>query len=205
MKKDIQYFAELRKAYPKTMSKDQFYRVAHISKATALYLLSSGVLPCSDTGKKTRRYTIKTEDVIKYLVDRRIHPGRYTAPPGWYSGTAGKKKDMDDDRSLPSISELSRKELNQYKKYISLELSDYDDLMKISDVEIFTGYCSTTIIGWCNAGQLKFIQARGQYLIPKITFIDFLSSASFDKIKLKTVEHKLMIFDFFEEIENVNK
>ena len=36
------HFKEIKKQYPKTMSKDQLYRVAHISKATALYLLQSG-------------------------------------------------------------------------------------------------------------------------------------------------------------------
>lgn len=50
------HFKEIKKQYPKTMSKDQLYRVAHISKATALYLLQSGAIPCKDTGKKTRRY-----------------------------------------------------------------------------------------------------------------------------------------------------
>ena len=29
----------IRSAYPETISKDQFYRIAHISKATALHLL----------------------------------------------------------------------------------------------------------------------------------------------------------------------
>lgn len=200
MKKDVQYFAELRKTYPKTMSKDQFYRVAHISKATALYLLSSGVIPCKDTGKKTRRYTIKTEDVIKYLVDRRIHPNRYAAPPGWYSGTAGKKKKQEDDLPMRSIRELSRKEKNQFKKYLELELNDYDDLLKVKHIAEFTGYCSTTIIGWCNAEHLKYFSINGQYLIPKISFIEFLLSPVFDDIKIKTCEHKLLLCDFFEKI-----
>lgn len=58
MKKELAEFDNIRKAYPVTMNKDQFYRIANISKATALYLLSSGLVPCKDTGKKTRKYTI---------------------------------------------------------------------------------------------------------------------------------------------------
>lgn len=46
--------------------------MADISKATALYLLQSGAIPCKDTGKKTRRYAIKTDDVIEYLRQREI-------------------------------------------------------------------------------------------------------------------------------------
>ena len=37
-------YEEIKKAYPKTMSKDQFYKVAHISKATALFLLQTGLV-----------------------------------------------------------------------------------------------------------------------------------------------------------------
>ena len=33
----------IRRAYPETISKEQFYRIAHISKATALHLLQNGL------------------------------------------------------------------------------------------------------------------------------------------------------------------
>ncbi|MGM9647895.1 MAG: hypothetical protein ACI3YH_07180, partial [Eubacteriales bacterium] len=39
---------------PDVMNKDQFYRICHISKSTALHLLKSGKVPCEWTGKKTR-------------------------------------------------------------------------------------------------------------------------------------------------------
>ena len=38
--------------YPETISKEQLYQIAHISKATALHLLQNGLIPCKDTGKK---------------------------------------------------------------------------------------------------------------------------------------------------------
>ena len=53
--------------YPDSMTKDQFYRIAHISKRHAKYLLDSGLVPCHDSGKKTRRYTIQTRDVILWF------------------------------------------------------------------------------------------------------------------------------------------
>lgn len=79
----------IRRAYPETISKEQFYRIAHISKATALHLLQNGLVPCKDTGKKTRRYTIRTDDVITYLIDREIHPEKYGAPDHWYRDRSG--------------------------------------------------------------------------------------------------------------------
>ena len=49
---------------PETITKDQFYRICHISKQTARFLLQSGKVPCKYSGKRTRCYTIKKNDVI---------------------------------------------------------------------------------------------------------------------------------------------
>lgn len=52
MTENLKYYEAIRKEYPETISKDQFYRIAHISKATALHLLQHDLVPCKDTGKK---------------------------------------------------------------------------------------------------------------------------------------------------------
>ena len=59
---------------PDIITKDQLYRICHISKSTARYLLQSGKIPCYYTGKQTRCYQIKKEDVIAYLEDRKVFP-----------------------------------------------------------------------------------------------------------------------------------
>ena len=89
MTENLKYYEAIRREYPETISKDQFYRIAHISKATALHLLQHGLVPCKDTGKKTRRYTIRTDDVIFYMIDRELHPEVYHAPDNWYQGRSG--------------------------------------------------------------------------------------------------------------------
>lgn len=71
--------------YPDSMTKDQFYRIAHISKRHAKYLLDSGLVPCHDSGKKTR-------DVVTFLCDREDNPDKYKAPKGLYIGNSGKAK-----------------------------------------------------------------------------------------------------------------
>lgn len=69
--------------YPNGMTKDQFYRVARINKQHAKYLLDSGLVPCTNTGKKTRKYHIATHDVITYLCDREDNPEKYKVPTGY--------------------------------------------------------------------------------------------------------------------------
>ncbi len=40
---------------PDVMNKDQFYRLCHISKSTALHLLKSGKVPCEWSGKVVQK------------------------------------------------------------------------------------------------------------------------------------------------------
>ncbi len=62
----------LYRLYPPVITKDQFYRICNISKKTAAHLLDNGLVPCISSGKKTRKYKIKLDDVIEYLEIRGI-------------------------------------------------------------------------------------------------------------------------------------
>ena len=44
MTESMKYYESIRRKYPETVSKNQFYQIAHISKATALHLLQNGLL-----------------------------------------------------------------------------------------------------------------------------------------------------------------
>lgn len=92
---------------PEVMNKEQFFRICHISKSTALHLLKSGKVPCEWSGKKTRCYKIRKEDVKAYLEERAIFPELYSAPKGWY-GThyvARLSKELPED-TLRQIARL---------------------------------------------------------------------------------------------------
>ena len=140
-------YEEIKKAYPKTMSKDQFYKVAHISKATALFLLQTGLVPCKDSKKKTRRYTIKTKDVISYMQERIVNPEKFRAADGWYLTRSGygKSKDTGKDKLMS----LTPEQCELLRQYFENELTDYNDLMTTHEFATFLGYCSKS--GYCSA------------------------------------------------------
>ena len=69
---------------PDIISKDLLYRLCHIGKAKAQYLLQNGLIPCEYTGKMTRCYKIKKEDVRTYLERRDQFPEDYSPPSRWY-------------------------------------------------------------------------------------------------------------------------
>lgn len=45
-------YSFLMKSYPEVVSKDQLYRICHISKQTAKYYLDNGLIPCVASKKK---------------------------------------------------------------------------------------------------------------------------------------------------------
>ena len=50
-------YNELRKEYPEVVSTSQIIKICHIGKRNATYLLQNNIIPCEDSGKKSRRYT----------------------------------------------------------------------------------------------------------------------------------------------------
>ena len=192
-----EYYEAIRKQYPETISKDQFYRIAHISKATALYLLQSGLVPCKDTGKKTRRYTIRTEDVIFYMIDREEHPEIFAAPENWYRGRSGRYTPCKAvEKKLDKLSGRDRKAL---QKYLETVLEQYNDLMTVPEVIEVIGYSDTSIHRWCHNKKLKAFKPSGSFRIPKISLIEFLiSQESFD-IKRKSWKHILLLENFVDQ------
>lgn len=145
MKTEFEYFEQLKKDYPDTMTKEQFYKAAHISKATALFLLQSGLVACKDSGKQTRRYTIKTNDVIAYLQDRILYPQKYAAPDGWYVGRSGygKRKSPGEFSMLTTLTEAQCEKL---KAYFMSEMSDLDDVLSVAQLADFLGYAPATVV-----------------------------------------------------------
>lgn len=148
---------------PDVMNKDQFYRLCHISKSTALHLLKSGKVPCEWTGKKTRCYKIKKEDVRAYLEERAVYPELYSAPRGWYGGhyVAKLSKELPEDV------------LRQMHNYYAKLLGKYKDVVTVQEIVTLTGYAKTTVNNWCNRGELKSFRKGQLFYIPKIFLIDF--------------------------------
>lgn len=162
---EYQYIFE---QYPIYMTKDQMYRICHISKKTCLFLLESGLVPCLDSGKKTRRFKIKTTDVIHYLEDRELHPEYYKPPEGYYK-----------QPHIPQPRVLSEHDLLVMRQFYEEELAPWPDVMTIKQVSAFTGYGKTSVERWCSKQYLKNFYIKRRYYIPKEFLVDFLASWRF--------------------------
>jgi len=158
-------YDELKRQYPPTISADQFRQICHISKRKATWLLENGVVPCKDSGKKTRRFTIYIDDVIKYLQARENDPDSVITPRGQF--TSGPKR-----RSSIPIEKLE----THLQTYWALR----PDTLTIQEIRRMTGYSERLIGEWVRSGRLVAVTKCSQYLIPKTALIEFLAAAQDD-------------------------
>ena len=180
----------IRKTYPKIISKDQVYRICHISKATALYLLQSGLIPCTNSGKKTRKYRVELEDVITYLQKREICPIEYKPPEGYYKDTS-----QPTNRHRRHI-HIPMKRISDARTYLEEKLRNYDEVMTTAQVSQFLGYSQKTVVSWHEKKETKSFMIKGRLMFPKEYLIDFIVSDRCNYISQKSNNHFVLIKEF---------
>lgn len=169
---------KLRRQYPEYITKDQMYRICHISKRTCLFLLESGLVPCHDSHNKTRRFKILLDDVIQYMQCREAHPDRYLPPAGYYKGNPGKRHTVKPLLRIRARS-LSEEECMIIRKYYENRLEEQPDVMTAWMISEFTGYGNSAVINWCKKGYLKSFFIGQKYQIPKEYLLDYLVSEKY--------------------------
>ena len=169
-------FAKIKANYPEKIGLEQMRVICHISKKTARYLLTSGLVPCMDTGKKTRQYIINTKDVITYLKKRQSQPEKFSAPTGYYSASwnkGGKPKTLTLREWANLDTAKSRK---KFQDFLTLKMQPCSDVMSVAEASRFTGYHHNTLTNWCHNGYIRYFEISGGYMIPKSCLLNFLLS-----------------------------
>ena len=113
------------------MNKDQFYRLCHISKSTALHLLKSGKVPCEWTGKKTRCYKIKKEDVLQQMHD-------------YYAKLLSKYKDVVTVQDVVALTGYAKTTANNWCNRGQLKSFRKGQLFYIPKTFLIDFFCSLT-------------------------------------------------------------
>ena len=192
---DKQTIDYLKSTSPDVITKDQFYRICHISKKTASYLLDSGLVPCTNSGKKTRKYKIRIDDVIAFLDAREKNPVAFKAPDKFYSGGAYNPYVINIER-LSKNKEILR-------TFLKNEIADYDDVISPAKVSEITGYSIKTVSLWCEKGKLKYFNIFNRVKIPKEYFLDFMISDEALLIAKKSRKHIYLMHDAIRYINEM--
>lgn len=177
----------LRTTYPDEITKDQFYRICHISKKTASYLLDNGFVPCRNSGKKTRKYKIYLSDVIQYLEARELDPLIFKAPENYYKNGYGERP-----LGIKAV-KLSTARKEKLREQFAMRIVNYDDVITPDEVAEIMGYSTKTVYEWCLKGDLKSFLIYNRCKVPKEYLLDFMISDRCLLIVRKSAKHKQLI------------
>ena len=183
----------LKTTYPSVITKDQFYRICHISKKTASYLLDNGLVPCINSGKKTRKYKIRLDDVIAFLEVRENNPFAFKAPDTYYGSGAYNPYAINIERLM--------KKRKLFRTFLSNRIANYDDVISPSAVVEITGYTLKTVSSWCEKGKLKSFNIFNRVKIPKEYLVNFLVSDEGLLIAKKSKKHIDLLLDALQYIK----
>lgn len=172
----------IKTTYPRIISKDQLYRICHISKKTALYLLESGAIPCENSGKKTRKYKIRIDDVITFLQERESNPLAFKPPENYYRGTS-------NGASLRKRIFIPQELIPEARTFFEDKLKRKNDVLTTSEVSKITGYSQKTVVDWYEKKEIKCFFIKNKLYFPKEYLIDFLLSERCNGINRKSKVH----------------
>lgn len=176
--------ADILAKYPVSMSKEQFYKLCHISKRYARILLTDGTVPCRIRRLATHKYVIATEDVIAYLES--IPPLKPKTPGGrkWRGHRATLKK---------AISVVPPELIKKLRPIYIETLGIYPDVLDPAQISVAIGYSEGTIKKWCVKGNIRYFKVNKTYMVPKPWLIDFLLSPSFLNMMVVSQWHRKVV------------
>lgn len=181
--------------YPEIITKEQLYKICHVSKKTALHYLVNGLIPCTCTGMKTRKFKIRTVDVVLFLQARDENAEVCTAPRGWYGGQYKPK-----GKEFPKIFTPAMQK--KAKDSLELILQDFPDVMNSHEIEKATGYAHNTVMKWCARNKIKYFNIKGRYMIPKIVLIEYLTENRCHALSDQAYEYITSVADGLAELDD---
>jgi len=188
---DQQTIDYLKSTYPEVISSNHLYKICRSSKRTVRYYLEHNLIPCIDSGKKTRRYKIRLDDVIAFLIAREENPILYKPHQNYYAG------------QKPSVRIKVEKKVNQIDYGLLREfwfdyLAECEDVITPKEVVEIIGYSRNTVSRWCTEGTIKCFLIYDRVKIPKEYLINFLASERATKISQKSDKHLEILLSAFE-------
>lgn len=187
------------------ISLEQLYKMLHISKRKAAWMLQNGIIPCEIRNTPTHKYSVRKEDVLAYIA-RSEHEKRSEIPVGIFNA----KKTNNPRRTESQGSDcggyfddthykLRGKERARFKEKLEDLLSAVPDTLTVDEVVGLTGYSRKTILRYAQRKYIYAVNIMGKYYISKHSIINYLATDKAFKNTQKTPWHIAVIERFLEK------
>jgi len=165
---------EIKSNYPQTISKEDLYKILHISKRKATWLLENKYIPYQKNSKGTWKYKIKLDDVITFIENCMHNSDKHNS----------KQKEFSISLSLSTILFDS----DDFKLWLSDEWALEKDIMINTDIVTLTGYTISTVNQWLLSCKLQNVKTQSGIFTTKDWLINFYCNDG-NRIVNKCVVH----------------
>lgn len=176
----ISKYAFLVDEFPPIIREADLCRICHISKRKAAWLLEHGYIPCEDTKKKTRRFTILLTHAIQYLERLESEPEALRTPAGIFSS-----KYRTQARTITIIYDTQKLRI-----IIAQSLMDSNDFLNVTQASRLVGYSESTVSKWVVSGRLRSFRGIHGRIIAMEDLIEYMASDYATKIVVKSAIHQ---------------
>ena len=187
------------------ISLEQLYKMLHISKRKAAWMLQNGIIPCEIRNTPTHKYSVRKEDVLAYMA-KSDREKRKEIPIGIFNA----KKTNNPRRTESPGSDcggyfddtnykLRGKERARFKEMLENLLSAVPDTLTVDEVAELTGYHRRTILRYVQRKYIYAVNIMGKYYISKQSIINYLATDKAFKNTQKTPWHIAVIGQFLEK------
>ena len=181
------------------ISLEQLYKMLHISKRKAAWMLQNGIIPCEIRNTHTHKYSVRKEDVLAYMT-KSEREKRKEIPVGIFNA----KKTNNPRRTESQGSDcggyfddtnykLRGKERVRFKEMLENLLSAVPDTLTVDDVAELTGYHRRTILRYVQRKYIYAVTIMGKYYISKSSIINYLATDKAFKNTQKSEWHQKIV------------
>ena len=181
------------------ISLEQLYKMLHISKRKAAWMLQNGIIPCEIRNTPTHKYSVRKEDVLAYM-EKSAREKRKEIPVGIFN--AKKTNNPSRTESHDSVCggyfddthyKLRGKARARFKKMLEDLLSAVPDTLTVDEVVTLTGYSQKTVLRYVQRKYIYAVAIMGQCYISKHSIINYLATDKAFKNTQKSEWHEAKI------------
>ena len=181
------------------ISLEQLYKMLHISKRKAAWMLQNGIIPCEIRNTPTHKYTIRKEDVLAYMT-KSDREKRKEIPVGIFNAkkTNNPRRTESPDSDCggyfdDTIHKLRGKERARFVRMLEDLLSAVPDTLTVDEVAELTGYHRRTVLRYVQRKYIYGVNLMGKYYISKQSIINYLATDKAFKNTQKSEWHEMII------------
>lgn len=187
------------------ISLEQLYKMLHISKRKAAWMLQNGIIPCKIRATATHKYVIRTEDVEAYLARSRIARQK-EIPVGLFNAKPTKSPPLselqDSNRGgyRPElVLSLRGKKRERFKAIVEDALVDLPDSLTIDEAAEAIGYSRNMVLCHVQKKHIYAVKVSGRWRVAKSGLVAFLATDRAFRIREKSKWHEDIIVSFIAE------